>query len=414
MRRQIFNLWNRFTFFRRRAAPEFSPGFQPTGQPENIPASRERRMNHPQHLAPERDSTVADATWKKIHGPRVLKPCLYAHFDAFLARGCGRQHKSWSGASAEPQVYCVSTHQARGAGDSFLSCAISSSLRLGQWLSPAPRACARNTDHTWGSATLHPRLYSAARIRGLRMLTLISRKIVGNDKGFQPTGRSENIPASRQRRLNPPQYLEPEPVSVVADATRIKIHGRRGLIPTAKFRRRSAAEKRLHKSQNLMRSSIFDLQSPIFGPRSPILLRVFRVLPVFVFAILTSSPCAFAQFRTTRRQTSETQGSRADQLPLSGRSGQTGSVTATQTPTPGTTTSVNTINPAVQTQGPFSGSVWGAARAPFSGRLSLREAVGRGIDFNLGAVGLTNAVAESRAQRKIVRSALLPNISGYL
>jgi outer membrane protein TolC len=67
-----------------------------------------------------------------------------------------------------------------------------------------------------------------------------------------------------------------------------------------------------------------------------------------------------------------------------------------------------------QTQGPFSGSVYGAARAPFSGRLSLREAVERGIDFNLGEVGLENAVAETRAQRKIVRSALLPNISGYL
>src|SRR5262245_50999351 len=159
-------------------------------------------------------------------------------------------------------------------------------------------------------------------------------------------------------------------------------------------------------SSNAKRSSIFDLRSSI--------LRVFRVLPIFIFAILTFSPCAFAQFRTTSRQVSETQGSRADQLPLSGRSGQTGSVTATQTPTPGTTTSVNTINPTVQTQGPFSGSVWGAAKAAFSGRLSLREAVARGIDFNLGEVGLTNAVAESRAQRKIVRSALLPNISGYL
>src|SRR5215510_12290659 len=93
-------------------------------------------------------------------------------------------------------------------------------------------------------------------------------------RGFQPTGHSENIPASRERRLNPPQYSEPERVSIVADATRRKIHGRRGLKPTAKFRRRYAAEKRLHKSQNLMRSSIFDLQSPIFGPRSPILLRV--------------------------------------------------------------------------------------------------------------------------------------------
>src|SRR5262245_19577923 len=100
--------------------------------------------------------------------------------------------------------------------------------------------------------------------------------------------------------------------------------------------------------------------------------RGFRLLPAVIFTIIAFSPCAFAQFRTTSRQVSETQGSQANQLPLSGRSGQTGSVTATQTPTPGTTTSVNTINPTVQTQGPYSGSVWGAARVPFSGRLSLR------------------------------------------
>ena len=130
--------------------------------------------------------------------------------------------------------------------------------------------------------------------------------------------------------------------------------------------------------------------------------------------MLICSSYAFAQFRPTERQVSETQGSRADQIPLSGRSMQPGSVTATQNPTPGVTTSVNTINPTVETKGFFSGSVWGAARAPFSGRLSLREAVGRGIGFNLGEVGLTNAVLESRAQRKIVRSALLPHISGYL
>lgn len=78
------------------------------------------------------------------------------------------------------------------------------------------------------------------------------------------------------------------------------------------------------------------------------------------------------------------------------------------------TTGVNTINPTIQTQGAFAGSVLGAAKRPFSGRLSLREAVARGIDFNLGAVGLTNAVAESRGQRKVVRSSLLPNLSGFL
>src|SRR5215468_6256157 len=151
----------------------------------------------------------------------------------------------------------------------------------------------------------------------------------------------------------------------------------------------------------------------IFDSRPSTLPRVFRVPPLII-AILICSSYAFAQFRPTERQVSETQGSRADQLPLSGRSRQPGSVTATQNPTPGVTTSVNTINPTVETKEFFSGSVRGAARAPFSGRLSLREAVGRGIGFNLGEVGLTNAVAESRAQRKIVRSALLPNISGYL
>jgi hypothetical protein len=44
---------------RRRAASEFRRGFQPTGRLENIPASRERRLN----------SIVADATWKNVQRP---------------------------------------------------------------------------------------------------------------------------------------------------------------------------------------------------------------------------------------------------------------------------------------------------------------------------------------------------------
>jgi hypothetical protein len=82
--------------------------------------------------------------------------------------------------------------------------------------------------------------------------------------------------------------------------------------------------------------------------------RTNRPVAIFVFAILTFSPCAFAQFRPLGEQNAEG-GARANQLPLSGRSGQTGTVTTTQTPTPGTTTSVNTINPTIQTQGPFGG-----------------------------------------------------------
>src|SRR3954464_4180065 len=64
----------------------------------------------------------------------------------------------------------------------------------------------------------------------------------------------------------------------------------------------------------------------------------------------------------------------AKQLPLSGRAGQNGPVTATQAPVPGATSSVNTLNTSVQAQGPYSGSLSGVAR-PFSGKLSRNAAV---------------------------------------
>src|SRR5919106_6629336 len=80
-----------------------------------------------------------------------------------------RQNKAWGGALAEPQEYDVSANQAREAGGGFSSLfATPSSLRLRQWLTPASRACAIKHGRTWGSAALHPRLYSDARVRGLR------------------------------------------------------------------------------------------------------------------------------------------------------------------------------------------------------------------------------------------------------
>src|SRR5215475_98548 len=86
----------------------------------------------------------------------------------FLACGAGgRIEPGVERVSAEPQEYGISAHQAREAGGSFSLFAISSSLRLCQSLSPASRACAINSGRTWGSAALHPRLYSDARYRGL-------------------------------------------------------------------------------------------------------------------------------------------------------------------------------------------------------------------------------------------------------
>jgi outer membrane protein TolC len=111
---------------------------------------------------------------------------------------------------------------------------------------------------------------------------------------------------------------------------------------------------------------------------------------------------------------SQSQTSTANQIPLSGRSAQGGSVTATQAPVPGATTSVNTINPTVQVQGAYSGSVRGTAKSPFSGKLSLREAIERGLTYNLGGVGLSLATRQAQGQARVVRSALLPNVNGSL
>ncbi|MFN7995511.1 MAG: TolC family protein [Bryobacteraceae bacterium] len=123
-------------------------------------------------------------------------------------------------------------------------------------------------------------------------------------------------------------------------------------------------------------------------------------------ALLLLAAAGFAQ----APQAATPRGSTAIQLPLSGRGGQSGSVNTAQSPVPGTTTSVNTINPTIQVQGPYAGS----APAQFSGKLSLREAIDRALRYNLGAVGLNNAVRQAEGQVKVARSSLLPNLNGSL
>ena len=113
-------------------------------------------------------------------------------------------------------------------------------------------------------------------------------------------------------------------------------------------------------------------------------------------------------------QPSQPQHTLANPLPLSGRAGGNGSVTAVEAPIAGTTNSVTTINPSVQVQGPYAGSSSSTARMPFSGKLSLHDAIERGLSYNLGAAGLNQAVRQAQGQSQISRSALLPNVSGYL
>jgi len=105
-------------------------------------------------------------------------------------------------------------------------------------------------------------------------------------------------------------------------------------------------------------------------------------------------------------------GSTAAQLPLSGRTGQSGSVATTQSPVPGTTESVNTLNSGVSISGNYAGSTNSTAALPFTGKLSLHEAIQRGLAANLSAVGLASALRQAEGQAIVARSALMPNISG--
>lgn len=102
----------------------------------------------------------------------------------------------------------------------------------------------------------------------------------------------------------------------------------------------------------------------------------------------------------------------ANQVSLSARSGQSGSVTSQQTATPGTTQSVNTLNATVAVTGAYAQSA--LADKPIAGKLSLREAVQRGLAYNLGAVGISNATMQAHGQMRVARSALLPNLNGAL
>jgi outer membrane protein TolC len=129
-----------------------------------------------------------------------------------------------------------------------------------------------------------------------------------------------------------------------------------------------------------------------------------------LLVLLGGAGGALAQFAP---QASSGSAPTAVTLPTSGRSSQ-GSVGVGEQPVAGTTTSVNTLNPTVQISGPYSGSARSTKAMPFSGRLSLREALQRALAFNLGSVGMTQTLRQNRGDVTVARSALLPNLNGNL
>jgi outer membrane protein TolC len=136
--------------------------------------------------------------------------------------------------------------------------------------------------------------------------------------------------------------------------------------------------------------------------------RIGSYAAALAFALHVFAGVAHAQFGAAAQQ----QGAQANPLPLSGRSGASGGVVTTQTAIPGTTTSVNTLNPTIQISGAYSGSANSTSARPFSGKLSLQEAVERALEYNLGAVGMTQAMRQVHGQTRVARSALLPNVNG--
>jgi outer membrane protein TolC len=128
--------------------------------------------------------------------------------------------------------------------------------------------------------------------------------------------------------------------------------------------------------------------------------------------------CAAMAFAELRAQTAPPQAgpapNRVVQLPISGRTGQPGTAGVVQNPLPAGLQSVNTITSTVQVQGSYQGSVPSAQAPGPPLALSLDDAVRRGLQYNLGAVGYNQAVRVAEAQRIIERSNLLPNISSNL
>ena len=132
-------------------------------------------------------------------------------------------------------------------------------------------------------------------------------------------------------------------------------------------------------------------------------------LPLVAAALLLATP-GFAQFGAP---SGPSQGTQAAQLPLSGRTAQSnGSVKTSEAPAPSTTATVNTLSPNVQVQGAYAGSTPGVANMPFNGKLGLREAIQRGLSYNLGQTGATQALRQAQGQSKVALSSLLPNLNG--
>ena len=105
---------------------------------------------------------------------------------------------------------------------------------------------------------------------------------------------------------------------------------------------------------------------------SEVATRIARAGMLAAAGALISGGSALAQFGPPAASGG---GSQAAQLPLSGRTGQSGGATATQTTVPGATTSVDTLNPVIQVQGAYAGSAKSTSSASSLARMASTSAM---------------------------------------
>ena len=113
---------------------------------------------------------------------------------------------------------------------------------------------------------------------------------------------------------------------------------------------------------------------------------------------------------------SSSQPATATQLPNSGRTAQQAGSVMTQEPPAagGQQGSVSVVQPTVQVNGTFTGSITGRDLPEGKVTFSLVQAVERGVRFNLGSITASNSSVTARAQRAQALSQLIPQISASL
>lgn len=73
---------------------------------------------------------------------------------------------------------------------------------------------------------------------------------------------------------------------------------------------------------------------------------------------------------------------------------------------------MNAIEPSIQVQGAYQGSVPSGAASSGTISLTLQDAIERGVRFNLGSIGAGEAARQTRAQRLAAIAQLLPDFTG--